>query len=157
MWCAMSEYDDNTNEQEDYVHTHLSSVAFHVHCVGLGWCRTSHRSVSPRTRNSKFLVRLYLVIVNSDCSHNENGSFEVLSLQSTHTCPYSCTWWLKVQDSSSDGSVSVARRLEFLVSSKTTLIPHGHMFVSALSDTHSLHISFHIHFSSTSTTPSASA
>ena len=36
MWCAMSEYDDNTNSQEDYVHIHLSGVTFHVHCVGLG-------------------------------------------------------------------------------------------------------------------------
>ena len=35
MWYAMSEDDDNTNQQEDYVHTHLSGVAFHVHCVGL--------------------------------------------------------------------------------------------------------------------------
>ena len=32
MWC-----DDNTNQQEDYVHIHLSSVAFHVLCVGLGF------------------------------------------------------------------------------------------------------------------------
>ena len=59
MWCAVSEYDDNTNEQEDYVHTHLSGVAFHVHCVGLG-CQVvigvgrRRRSVSPRIRNSKF-------------------------------------------------------------------------------------------------------
>ena len=35
MWCAMSEYDDNTNSQEDYVHIRLSSVAFHVLCGGL--------------------------------------------------------------------------------------------------------------------------
>ena len=38
MWYAMSEDDDNTNKQEDHVHTHLSGVAFHVHFVGLG-CR----------------------------------------------------------------------------------------------------------------------
>ena len=80
MWCAMSEYDDNTNSKEDYVHIRLSGVAFHVLCVGLGfarrhWSRTSHRSVfSTHTQFPSFLlevvVRLYLVIVNSDCSHN---------------------------------------------------------------------------------------
>ena len=37
MWCAMSEYDDNTKYQEDNVHIHLSGVAFHVLCVGLGF------------------------------------------------------------------------------------------------------------------------
>ena len=37
MWCAMSEYDDNTNSKEDYVHIRLPSVAFHVLCVGLGF------------------------------------------------------------------------------------------------------------------------
>ena len=31
MWCAMSEDDDIT------IYIHLSSVAFHVHCVGLGF------------------------------------------------------------------------------------------------------------------------
>ena len=35
--CAKSEYDDNTNYQENYVHIHLSGVAFHVLCVGLGF------------------------------------------------------------------------------------------------------------------------
>ena len=38
------------------------------------WCRTSCRWVSPRVRDPSFLldvvVRLYLVIVNSNCSHN---------------------------------------------------------------------------------------
>ena len=38
MWCAMSEDDDDTNWQEDYVHIHLSSsVAFHVLRVGVGF------------------------------------------------------------------------------------------------------------------------
>ena len=75
----MSEYDDNTNEQEEHVHIHLSGVAFHVLCVGLGFhvvigvgrlvVLFHHVYVIP-----KFLldvvVRLYLVIVNSDCIHN---------------------------------------------------------------------------------------
>ena len=37
------------------------------------WCRPLYRSVSPRVRSPSFLhvvVRLYIVIVNSDCSHN---------------------------------------------------------------------------------------
>ena len=38
------------------------------------WCWTSYRAVSPRIRNPSFLldvvVRLFLVIVNSNCSHN---------------------------------------------------------------------------------------
>ena len=78
MWCAMTEDDDNTNYQEDYVHTHLSGVAFHVHCVGLGChvvigvgrfivlCR--HAYVIPSFLH--VVVQLYLVIVNSNCSHN---------------------------------------------------------------------------------------
>ena len=37
MWCALSEYDENTNKKENYVHIHLSGVAFHVLCVGLGF------------------------------------------------------------------------------------------------------------------------
>ena len=78
------------------MHIHLSGVAFHVHCVGLG-ChvvigvgrlvfRFHHAYVIPSFLLD-VVVRLYLVIVNSDCSHNycsfahrENGSFEVLSL-----------------------------------------------------------------------------
>ena len=79
MWCAMSECDDNTNQQEDYVHIHLSGVAFHVRCVGLG----SHVVIGVGRLIVRFhhayaipsflldvVVRLYLVIVNSDCSHN---------------------------------------------------------------------------------------
>ena len=79
LWCAMSEDDDNTNEQEDYVHTHLSSVAFHVHCVGLGChvvigvgrliVRFHHAYVIPSFL-LHVVVRLYLVIVNSNCSHS---------------------------------------------------------------------------------------
>ena len=79
MWCAMSEDDDNTNQQEDYVHIDLSGVVFHVHCVGLGChvvfgvgrliVRFHHAYAIP-----SFLLdvaaRLFLVIVNSDCSHN---------------------------------------------------------------------------------------
>ena len=79
MWCAMSEYDDNMNQQEDYVHIHLSGVAFHVHCVGLG-CHVvigdgrlvvlfHHAYVIPSFLLD-VVVRLYLVIVNSDCSHS---------------------------------------------------------------------------------------
>ena len=37
MWCAMCVFDDNTNWQEDHVHIHLSGVAFHVLCAGLGF------------------------------------------------------------------------------------------------------------------------
>ena len=33
----MSEYDDNKNYKEDYVHIHLSDVVFHVLCVCLGF------------------------------------------------------------------------------------------------------------------------
>ena len=46
------------------------------------WCRTSHRSVSPRTRNSKYkvlldvAVRLCPVIVNSNCIPN-SGIFHI--------------------------------------------------------------------------------
>ena len=61
------------------MHTHLSGVAFHVHCVGLGChdvigvgrliVRFHHAYAIP-----SFLldvaVRLYIVIVNSNCSHN---------------------------------------------------------------------------------------
>ena len=67
MWCGMSEYDDNTNLQEDFVHIHLSGVAFHVLCVGVGRLvvRFHHAYVIP-----SFLL--------------ENGFFEVLSL---HTPP----------------------------------------------------------------------
>ena len=61
MWCALSEYwrrKQNTNSQEDYVHIHLSSVEFHVLVCWSSfsrchWCRTFHRSVSPRIRNSR--------------------------------------------------------------------------------------------------------
>ena len=78
MWCAMSEDDDNTNYQENYVHTHLSGVAFHVHCVGLG----CHVVIGVGRLVVRFhhayeiqvfldvVVRLCLVIVNSNCSHN---------------------------------------------------------------------------------------
>ena len=79
MWCAMSEYDDNTNKQEDYVHIHLSSVAFHVLSVGLGFhvvtgvgrlvVRFHHAHVIP-SFILDVAVRLYLVIVNPDCSQN---------------------------------------------------------------------------------------
>ena len=78
------------------MHIHLSSVAFHVLCVGLGFhvaigvgrliVRFHHAYVIPSFLLD-VVVRLCLVIVNSDCSHyfwhvahRENGSFEVLSL-----------------------------------------------------------------------------
>ena len=57
------------------MHINLSSVAFHVLCVGLGFhvvigvgrliVRIHHAYVIPDV-----VVRLCLVIVNSDCSHN---------------------------------------------------------------------------------------
>ena len=79
MWCAMSEDDDNTNFQEDHVHIHLSSVTFHVHCVGLG-CHVVigvvrlivrlHHAYAISSFLLGVVVQLYLAIVNSDCSHN---------------------------------------------------------------------------------------
>ena len=61
------------------MHTHLSGVAFHVHCVGLGChvvigvgrliVRFHHAYAIPKFL-LEVVVRLYLVIVNSDCSHN---------------------------------------------------------------------------------------
>ena len=60
------------------MHTHLSDVAFHVHCVGLGChvvigvgrlvARFHHALIIPSFLH--VVVRLYLVIVNSNCSHN---------------------------------------------------------------------------------------
>ena len=60
------------------MHTHLSGVAFHVHCVNLGChvvigvgrlvVRFHHAYVIPSFLH--VVVRLYLVIVNSHCSHN---------------------------------------------------------------------------------------
>ena len=60
------------------MHTHLSGVAFHVHCVGLGChvvigvgrlvVRFHHAYVIPSFLH--VVVRLCLVIVNSNCSHN---------------------------------------------------------------------------------------
>ena len=74
MWCAMSEDDDNTNKQEDYVHNPLSSVAFHVHCVGLG-CHVVigvgllivrfHYAHAIPSFLLDVVVRLDLVVVNS--------------------------------------------------------------------------------------------
>ena len=74
---------------------HLSGVAFHVHCVGLGFhvvigverliVLFHHAYVIPSFLH--VVVRLYLVIVNSNCSHNccllrvaKTGPFEVWSL-----------------------------------------------------------------------------
>ena len=61
------------------MHIHLSGVEFHVHCVGLGChvvigvgrlvVRFHHAYVIPSFLLD-VVVRLYLVIVNSDCSHN---------------------------------------------------------------------------------------
>ena len=62
-----------------FVHIHLSGVAFHVHCVGLG-CHVVigvgrlivrfHHAYAIPSFLLDVVVRLYLVIVNSDCSHN---------------------------------------------------------------------------------------
>ena len=75
MWCAMWEDDDNTNKKEDHVHIHLSSVGFHVHCVGLVChvviavgrlvVRLHHANEIPNLLLD-VIVRLYLVNVNSD-------------------------------------------------------------------------------------------
>ena len=61
------------------MHIHLSGVAFHVHCVGLG-CHVVigvgrlivrfHHAYAIPSFLLDVVVRLYLVIVNSDCSHN---------------------------------------------------------------------------------------
>ena len=60
------------------MHTHLSGVEFHVHCVGLGChvvigvgrlvVRFHHAYVIPSFFH--VVARLYLVVVNSNCSHN---------------------------------------------------------------------------------------
>ena len=67
MWCAMSEDDDNTNWQEDFVHIHLSGVAFHLHCVGRLVVLCHHAYAIPGFLH--VVVRFYLVIVISNCSH----------------------------------------------------------------------------------------
>ena len=80
MWCAMSEDDDTRlNITKKRLRAH-SLVKCRISCVlcwswlsRCHWFRTSCRSVSPRIRNPSFLhvvVRLYLVIVSSNCSHN---------------------------------------------------------------------------------------
>ena len=61
------------------MHTHLSGVAFHVHCVGLGChvvigvgrlvVRFHHDYATPSFLLG-VVVRLYFVIVNSNCGHN---------------------------------------------------------------------------------------
>ena len=66
---------------------HLSGVAFHVLCVGLGFhvvigvgrlvVRFHHAFVIPRFLLD-VVVRLYLVIVNSDCSIAKTGSLSVV-------------------------------------------------------------------------------
>ena len=96
MWCAMSEDDDNTNFQEDHVHTHLSGVSFLVHCVGLG-CHVVigvgrhvvrfHHAYAIPSFLLDVVVRLYLVIVNSNFSHN----YCLLHIAKTghlRCCPY---------------------------------------------------------------------
>ena len=78
------------------MHLHLSSVAFHVRCVGLGChvvigvglliVRFHHAYVIPSFLLD-VVVRLYLVIVNSDCSHN----YCLLHIEETghlRCCPY---------------------------------------------------------------------
>ena len=62
-WVKMTTQD--WTKQEVYVHTHLSGVVFHVHCDGLG-CHHAY------VIQVLFLVvvRLCLVIINSNCSHN---------------------------------------------------------------------------------------
>ena len=95
MRCAMSEYDDNTKltrrpRAHSLIRCRVSCALWWSWLSRRHWCRTSHRSVHHAYAIPSFLlevvVRLYLVIVNSDCSHNycmlhiaKNGSFEVLS------------------------------------------------------------------------------
>ena len=80
MWCAMSEDDDARLNKTRRQRAH-SLVRCLVSCAlcwswlsRRHWCRTSYRAVSPRMRNSKFLlnvvVGLHVVIVNSKCSHD---------------------------------------------------------------------------------------
>ena len=97
--CAMSE-DDDARLNKTYKKTTCTFtcqvVAFHVHCVGLG-CHVVigvgrhivrfHHAYAIPSFPLDVVVPLYLVIVNSDCSHNycllhiaKNGFFEVLSL-----------------------------------------------------------------------------
>ena len=82
MWCSMSEDDgarlNKTNKKTTCTFTCQVS-RFHVHCVGLGCyvfigvgrlvVRFHHAYAIPSFLLD-VLVRLYLVIVNSDCSHN---------------------------------------------------------------------------------------
>ena len=86
----MSEYDDNTNYQEDYVHIHLSGVAFHVRCVGLG-CHVviGVGRLVVRFHHAYVIQIFFLMLVSSSiptvaiivaCCTSRNGSFEVLSL-----------------------------------------------------------------------------
>ena len=78
----------------------VSSVAFRVHCVGLGChvvigvgrliVRFHHKYVIPSFL-LEVVVRLDLVIVNSDCSHN----YCLLHMANTghlRCCPYTHRW-----------------------------------------------------------------
>ena len=79
------------------MHIHLSGVAFHVLCVGLGFhvvigvgrlvVRFHHAKVIPSFLLD-VVVRLYLVIVNSDCSHNY-CMLHIAKTGSVRCCP--CT------------------------------------------------------------------
>ena len=79
-----------------YVHIHLSSVAFHVLSVGLGFhvvigvgrliVRFHHAHVIPSFLLD-VVVRLCLVIVNSDCSHN-SCMLHIAKTGPLRCCPY---------------------------------------------------------------------
>ena len=98
MECAMSEDDDARLNKTNTTTCTFTCQVSRFMCTVLVLDVTSSLVLdvlSPqfhaRVRNPSFLyvvVRLYLVIVNSNCSHNycllhiaKNGSFEVLSLQ----------------------------------------------------------------------------
>ena len=96
------------------MHIHLSGVAFHVHCVGLGChvvigvgrlvVRFHHAYVIPSFLH--VVVRLYLVIVNSNCSHNncllhiaKTGHLRCCLYNGEYIIPLSLSdrrnWWRK--------------------------------------------------------------
>ena len=78
------------------MHVHLSGVAFHVHCVGLGHhvnigvgrliVRFHHAYAIPSFLLD-VVVRLCLVIVNSDCSHNY-CMLDIATTVHLKCCPY---------------------------------------------------------------------
>ena len=87
---------ESSKSQEDFVHFLLSGVAFHVLSVGLGFLVVfgvgrlfvgfHHAFVFPSFLLD-VVVRLYLVIVNSDCGHN-HCMLHIVKTGSLRCCPY---------------------------------------------------------------------